>query len=31
MGGVLRKLGSMVVNGVWQLGFAARLFWLLLA
>ena len=30
MGGVLRKLGSMVVNGVWQLGFAARFFWLIL-
>ena len=30
MGGVLRRLGAMVVNGVWQLGFAARFFWLIL-
>ena len=30
MGGVVRRLGAMVVNGVWQLGFAARFFWLIL-
>lgn len=30
MGGVLRKLGSLAVNGVWQLGFIARFFVLIL-
>ncbi len=29
MGGVLRRLGAMVVNGVWQLGLAARCCWLI--
>jgi phospholipid/cholesterol/gamma-HCH transport system permease protein len=30
MGGVFRKLGSMAIDGVWQLGFIARFFWLIL-
>lgn len=30
MAGVLRKLGSLAVNGVWQLGFIARFFVLIL-
>ncbi|WP_079433113.1 lipid asymmetry maintenance ABC transporter permease subunit MlaE [Zoogloea sp. LCSB751] len=30
MGGVLRKLGSLAVNGVWQFGFIARFFVLIL-
>ena len=30
MGGVLRKLGSLAINGVWRLGFVARFFWLIL-
>lgn len=30
MGGVFRKLGSMAINGVWQIGFIARFFWLIL-
>ncbi len=27
---VLRRLGALVINGVWQLGFIARFFWLIL-
>ena len=30
MGGVFRKLGSMAIDMVWQLGFIARFFWLIL-
>ena len=30
MGGVFRRLGRMVVDGIWQLGFIARFFWLIL-
>jgi phospholipid/cholesterol/gamma-HCH transport system permease protein len=30
MGDVLRKLGSLAINGVWQMGFIARFFWLIL-
>ena len=30
MGDVFRKLGRVTVNGVWQLGFIARFFWLIL-
>ena len=30
MADVLRKMGSMAINGIWQLGFIARFFWLIL-
>ncbi len=30
MGGVLRKLGSLAINGVWRLGFITRFFWMIL-
>ena len=28
--GMLRRLGRLTINGVWQLGFIARFFWLIL-
>ncbi|MBN9698164.1 MAG: ABC transporter permease, partial [Zoogloea sp.] len=30
MGGVLRKLGALAINGVWRLGFITRFFWMIL-
>ena len=30
MGGVLRKLGALAINGVWRLGFIPRFFWMIL-
>ena len=30
MADVFRKMGSMAINGIWQLGFIARFFWLIL-
>ena len=30
MGGVLRKLGALAINGVWRMGFITRFFWMIL-